>query len=75
MYSSGKLFLYRSTFYDKIINELFLCSSYCLGNLELGQPRHIFKADGNAWVPQIEDQLILGPSHVFEYIKSDTYKL
>lgn len=45
-----------------------------LGNLELGNPRRIFKAEGNAWVQQIEDQLILGPSHVFEYIKSDTYK-
>ena len=44
------------------------------GELDMGNPRHVFKPDGNAWVQQLEDQIVLGPSHVFEYIKTDAYK-
>lgn len=44
------------------------------GNLQLGEPRHVFKAEGNAWIQAIQDQLILGTSHVFESLKTDTYK-
>ena len=35
----------------------------------------VFKADNNPWVPPIEDQLRIGVSHVFDYIRTDTYKL
>ncbi|XP_044178901.1 ras suppressor protein 1-like [Acropora millepora] len=45
-----------------------------MGELDMGNPRHVFKPDGNAWVQQLEDQIVLGPSHVFEYIKTDAYK-
>lgn len=40
----------------------------------MANPRHVFKAEGNAWIQQLEDQIVLGPSHVFEYIKTDGYK-
>lgn len=40
----------------------------------MANPRHLFKAEGNAWIQQLEDQIVLGPSHVFEYIKTDGYK-
>ena len=44
------------------------------GELDMANPRHLFKAEGNAWIQQLEDQIVLGPSHVFEYIKTDAYK-
>ena len=40
----------------------------------MANPRHVFKAEGNSWIQQLEDQIVLGPSHVFEYIKTDGYK-
>ena len=40
----------------------------------MANPRHVFRAEGNAWLQQLEDQIVLGPSHVFEYIKTDGYK-
>ncbi|CAB4008189.1 Ras suppressor 1, partial [Paramuricea clavata] len=45
-----------------------------LGNLQLGEARHVFKAEGNSWIQAIQDQLILGNTHVFESLKSDAYK-
>ena len=46
----------------------------CKGELDMANPRHVFRAEGNAWMQQLEDQIVLGPSHVFEYIKTDGYK-
>ena len=40
----------------------------------MANPRHVFRPEGNAWLQQLEDQIVLGPSHVFEYIKTDGYK-
>lgn len=40
----------------------------------MGNPRHVFKPEGNSWIQQLEDQIVLGPSHVFVYIKTDGYK-
>ena len=40
----------------------------------MANPRHVFKPEGNAWLQQLEDQIVLGPSHVFEYIRTDGYK-
>jgi hypothetical protein len=34
----------------------------------------VLKLDNNPWVPPIEDQLVLGVSHVIEYIRTETYK-
>ena len=34
----------------------------------------MLKLDYNPWVPPIEDQLVLGVSHVIEYIRTETYK-
>ncbi|XP_002126629.2 ras suppressor protein 1-like [Ciona intestinalis] len=45
-----------------------------LGNLELTGPNNVFKADRNPWVAPILEQFMLGNSHVFGYIRSDTYK-
>uniref|UniRef100_A0A8C4YYX3 Ras suppressor protein 1 n=1 Tax=Gadus morhua TaxID=8049 RepID=A0A8C4YYX3_GADMO len=45
-----------------------------LGNLDLTGPKQVFKADHNPWVTPIADQFQLGISHVFEYVRSETYK-
>ena len=44
------------------------------GNLDLTGPKQVFKADHNPWVTPIADQFQLGISHVFEYVRSETYK-
>lgn len=46
-----------------------------LGQLDLQSHRSVVRMEGNAWVPPIADQLLLGVTHVIEYIRSDTYKL
>ncbi|XP_059152140.1 ras suppressor protein 1-like [Physella acuta] len=45
-----------------------------MGNLDLVGTKQVFKADGNPWVAPIADQFQVGVSHVFDYIRSDTYK-
>jgi len=45
-----------------------------LGGLDFLSSRSILKLDNNPWVPPIEDQLMLGVSHVIEYIRTETYK-
>lgn len=45
-----------------------------LGNLDLTGPKQVFKAENNPWVTPIADQFQLGISHVFEYVRSETYK-
>uniref|UniRef100_A0A3Q3DXD6 Ras suppressor protein 1 n=1 Tax=Hippocampus comes TaxID=109280 RepID=A0A3Q3DXD6_HIPCM len=44
-------------------------------NLDLTGPKQVFKAENNPWVTPISDQFQLGVSHVFEYVRSETYKL
>uniref|UniRef100_A0A8D2HGW8 Ras suppressor protein 1 n=1 Tax=Urocitellus parryii TaxID=9999 RepID=A0A8D2HGW8_UROPR len=44
------------------------------GNLDLTGQKQVFKAENNPWVTPIADQFQLGVSHVFEYIRSETYK-
>lgn len=44
------------------------------GNLDLLGTKQVFKADSNQWVTPIADQFQVGISHVFDYIRSDTYK-
>merc|ERR1711942_331922 len=44
-----------------------------LGSLDFLSSRSILKLDNNPWVPPIEDQLMLGVSHVIEYIRTETY--
>ena len=41
-----------------------------LGGLDFLSSRSILKLDNNPWVPPIEDQLMLGVSHVIEYIRT-----
>ncbi|KAG9331739.1 hypothetical protein JZ751_017272 [Albula glossodonta] len=43
-------------------------------NLDLTGPKQVFKAENNPWVTPIADQFQLGVSHVFEYVRSETYK-
>nr|AAW27262.1 SJCHGC02104 protein [Schistosoma japonicum] len=45
-----------------------------LGVLDLCGPKQVAKLSGNDWVSPIEDQLQVGLSHVFDYIRSETYK-
>ncbi|KAK7492746.1 hypothetical protein BaRGS_00016051 [Batillaria attramentaria] len=44
------------------------------GNLDLVGTKQVFKAENNPWVTPIADQFQVGISHVFDYIRSDTYK-
>ena len=41
-----------------------------LGGLDFLSSRSILKLDNNPWVAPIEDQLMLGVSHVIEYIRT-----
>lgn len=45
-----------------------------IGNLDLIGPKNVFKMERNPWVHPIVEQFQLGVSHVFDYIRSDTYK-
>ncbi|CAL1546454.1 unnamed protein product [Lymnaea stagnalis] len=45
-----------------------------MGNLDLVGTKQVFKAENNPWVTPIADQFQVGVSHVFDYIRSDTYK-
>ncbi|KAL7061961.1 hypothetical protein AAHC03_01195 [Spirometra sp. Aus1] len=45
-----------------------------LGNLNFSGTAHVVKLTGNYWVSPIEDQLQVGISHVFDYIRSETYR-
>merc|ERR1711942_33722 len=45
-----------------------------LGHLDFLSSRSILKLDNNPWVPPISDQLMLGVSHVIEFIRTETYK-
>ena len=45
-----------------------------LSGVILNPCRSVLKLDNNPWVPTIEDQLVLGVSHVIEYIRTETYK-
>lgn len=55
-------------------NDLHLLFSFFSGNLDLTGQKQVFKAENNPWVTPIADQFQLGVSHVFEYIRSETYK-
>ena len=46
-----------------------------LGSLDFLSSRSILKLDNNPWVPPIEDQLMLGVSHVIEYIRTGLYSI
>jgi len=56
----------------KVLHNSCVC---LVGNLDLVGLKQVFKAENNPWVPPIEDQLQIGVSHVFDYIRTDTYKL
>lgn len=45
-----------------------------LGNLDLVGSRQVFRGENNPWVNPIADQYQVGVSHVFDYIRSETYK-
>lgn len=46
-----------------------------IGTLDLASNKSVLRLEGNFWVPPIEDQLKLGPSHVLDYLRSETYKV
>lgn len=45
------------------------------GNLDLLSQRSCLRLDFNPWQQIIADQLLLGPSHVMETLRNDSYKL
>ncbi|KAK2536420.1 Rsu1 [Columba guinea] len=60
---------------DVSVSKYFICSFRAVvGNLDLTGQKQVFKAENNPWVTPIADQFQLGVSHVFEYIRSETYK-
>ena len=44
------------------------------GRLDLVGTKQVFKHEQNPWVPPIADQLQLGVSHLFDFIRSETYR-
>jgi len=44
-----------------------------IGNLDFTAPNHLLRWQGNAWINEISDQLVLGASHILGYLKSDAY--
>lgn len=53
--------------------KLLLCVDVA-GNLDLVGQKQVFKAENNPWLTPIQDQFQLGISHVFDYIRTDTFK-
>ncbi|XP_052253160.1 ras suppressor protein 1-like [Dreissena polymorpha] len=45
-----------------------------IGNLDLVGSRQVFRGENNPWVTPIADQYQVGVFHVFDYIRSETYK-
>jgi Leucine-rich repeat (LRR) protein len=45
-----------------------------LGTLDMTGSKQVFKGENNPWVPPIADQFQVGVSHVFDFIRADTYK-
>lgn len=77
--SSPSLLSSLTHFYITLNLLISLCSSplppsFSSGNLDLTGPKQVFKAENNPWVTPIADQFQLGVSHVFEYVRSETYK-
>ena len=68
---SSMVHIFVRNFHQQLKHIKFCCTE---GELDMANPRHVFKAEGNAWLQQLEDQMVLGKSHVFEYIKTDGYK-
>ncbi|ELK16947.1 Ras suppressor protein 1 [Pteropus alecto] len=76
-YSPGSVFRVlqsRSTEYSTSLSEDYYSEGCRLRNLDLTGQKQVFKAENNPWVTPIADQFQLGVSHVFEYIRSETYK-
>lgn len=46
-----------------------------IGDLDMSSEKSSFKFDGNEWVPPIADQLMIGVSHLQEYLRSETYRV
>lgn len=45
-----------------------------IGHLDLVGSKQVFRGENNPWVTPIAEQYQLGVSHVFDYIRSDTYR-
>ena len=60
--------------FNIVLTLATLCFHGNTGTLDLVGTKQVFKGENNPWVPPIADQFQVGVSHVFEYIRSDTYK-
>ncbi|KAK8731974.1 hypothetical protein OTU49_007119 [Cherax quadricarinatus] len=45
-----------------------------IGQLDLLGNRCCFRLESNPWLPMIADQLLLGPSHVMDLLRNESYK-
>ncbi|CAL4065556.1 unnamed protein product, partial [Meganyctiphanes norvegica] len=45
-----------------------------IGQLDLLGSRSCLRLENNPWVPMIADQLLLGPSHVMDMLRNESYK-
>lgn len=46
-----------------------------IGSLDLLGNKSVLKMEENPWVPPIQEQYLLGISHVLDYIKSEAYRM
>ena len=57
-----------------IIRNKYYIFQISAGNLDLVGTKQVVKLENNPWVPPIADQIQVGVSHVFDYIRSETYR-
>lgn len=46
-----------------------------IGNLELIGTKSLLKMEENPWVQPINEQYLIGISHVMDYIKTEAYRM
>lgn len=45
------------------------------GFLDLQTNKSVMKMEENEWVPQIQEQYLLGINHVLDYIQTEAYRM
>lgn len=45
------------------------------GFLDLQTNKSVLKMEENEWVPQIQEQYLLGINHVLDYIQTEAYRM
>lgn len=48
---------------------------FLLGFLDLQTSKSVLKMEENEWLPQIQEQYLLGINHVLDYIQTEAYRM